>query len=204
MEEQITTEESTDTETVESAEDAVIGKEPLTSPEKAATEEAETADEAAEAAEPPSLEEQLEAARAEAVKNLEGWMRAQAEFANARKRLEKERAETYLNATTDLVTRLLPVLDDFDRALAEVPEEIAENGWLEGIVLVHRKLSNILQALNVVPIEAVGQPFDPNYHEAIMQESSDEHESGTVTRELQQGYQLGDRVIRPAIVYVAE
>lgn len=154
--------------------------------------------------EPLSLEEQLAAAQAEAAKNLDGWMRAQAEFANARKRLEKQRAEIYLNATGDVAAKLLPILDDFERAFEVVPPEIEENGWIEGIKLVQRKLQAILEALNVKPIDAIGQAFDPNYHEAVMQEPSDEYESGVVCKELQKGYQLGDRIIRPALVYVAE
>lgn len=153
---------------------------------------------------PLTLEEQLAAAQAEAAKNLDGWMRAQAEFANARKRMEKQRAETYLNATTNMVTKLLPVLDDFERALGTVPAAAAENSWLEGIQLVQRKLLTILDELNIKLIDAVGQPFDPNFHEAIMQEPTDEYESGVVSQEVQKGYQLGDRVIRPSLVYVAE
>ncbi len=166
--------------------------------------EEETAVADAEETEPLSLEEQLNAAQAEAAKNLDGWMRAQAEFANARKRMEKQRAETYLNATANMVTKLLPVLDDFERALDTVPAEIAENIWLEGIQLMQRKLLTILDELNIKPIDAVGQPFDPNFHEAIMQEPADAYESGMVSKELQKGYQLGDRVIRPSLVYVAE
>lgn len=150
-----------------------------------------------------TLEEQLEAAQAEAAKNLDGWMRAQAEFANARKRMEKQRAETYLNATINVVEKLLPAIDDFDRALANVPAEIAGNSWLEGIELVQRKLNTILDNLSVTPISAVGQPFDPLFHEAIMQEESDEYESGVVSKELQKGYQIGEKVIRPSLVYVA-
>ena len=151
-----------------------------------------------------SCEDELAEARAEAAKNLDGWMRVQAEFANARKRMEKERVDTYANARADMASKLLPVMDDFERALANLPEEIVGNSWLEGIELVQRKLTGILEGMNVKLIEAVGQPFDPNYHEAIMQESSDEHESGTVSKVLQQGYRIGERVIRPALVYVAE
>lgn len=152
----------------------------------------------------PSLEEQLEAAKAEAAKNLDGWMRVQAEFANARKRMDKQRQETQQRATGDMAAKLLPVVDDFQRAMETVPETISSDIWFEGIQLVHRKLTAILESMNVKAIEAVGQPFDPNCHEAIMQEPSDDHESGTVTRELQKGYMLGDRVIRPSLVYVAE
>lgn len=180
------------------------------SPEAIEIESVESADVEAEApavqgeVEELSLEAQLEAARAEASKNLDGWMRAQAEFSNARKRMEKQRAESYFNATANVVTKLLPALDDLDRAMSDVPQAIAEHSWLEGMTLLQRKLQSILDGWNVKPIQAVGQPFDPNLHEAIMQEPSDEYESGVVTRELQQGYQLGDRVIRASLVYVAE
>ena len=164
----------------------------------------ETAVSEGEEHQPLTLEEQLAAAQAEAAKNLDGWMRTQAEFANARKRMEKQRTETYQNASADVVTKLLPVLDDFERALDNVPVEISENSWLEGIHLVQRKLTGILDGMNVKLIEAVGQPFDPIYHEAIMQEPSDAYESGIVSKELQKGYKVGDRVIRPSLVYVAE
>ena len=152
----------------------------------------------------PTLEEQLEAAKAEAAQNLDSWMRVQAEFANARKRMDKQRLEIQQRATADMAAKLLPVVDDFERAIDTVPEAINADSWFEGIQLVYRKLTNILESMNVKSIEAVGQPFDPNQHEAIMQEASDEYESGTVTRELQKGYMLGDRVIRPSLVYVAE
>jgi len=152
----------------------------------------------------PTLEEQLEAAKAEAAKNLDGWMRVQAEFANARKRMDKQRVEIHQRATADMAAKLLPVVDDFERAIETVPEAISSDGWFEGIQLVYRKLTTILEGMNVKVIEAVGQPFDPNHHEAIMQEASEEYESGIVTRELQKGYMLGDRVIRPSLVYVAE
>jgi molecular chaperone GrpE len=151
----------------------------------------------------PTCEEQLAAAQAEAAKNLDGWMRAQAEFANARKRMEKQRIDIRARATTDMVNRLLPVIDDFDRAFENVPEAIREDNWFEGIELVNRKMIGILENLNVAAIEAVGQEFDPNLHEAIMQEESEEYESGIVTKELQKGYIMGDRVIRPSLVNVA-
>jgi molecular chaperone GrpE len=151
-----------------------------------------------------TAEEQLAAARAEAARNLEGWQRAQAEFANARKRLEKQRVEAYTTANAELATRLLPIVDDFERALDNAPDGAEGKSWLTGVELVYRKLAGILEGMGVVPIEAVGQPFDPNLHEALGQENSNEHESGVVTREMQKGYRLGDRVIRPSIVYVSE
>jgi molecular chaperone GrpE len=151
-----------------------------------------------------SLEEQLAAAEAKAAEYLDGWQRARAEFANARKRLERERGEAYLNASVDIATQLLPSLDDFDRALNSVPPGVAEDKWFEGIQLVRRKLQNILENLRVTPIQAVGKPFDPNLHEALSLQPSDEYESGTVIGEAQAGYKIGDRVLRPALVFVAE
>ncbi len=125
-------------------------------------------------------------------------------MSNARKRFEKQQLQVYTNANADLVMKLLPALDDFDRAIDSVPETITEDSWFEGIELVQRKLIGILESLNVKEIEAVGQPFDPNFHDALAQEPSDEYESGIVTREMIKGYQIGDKVVRPALVYVAE
>jgi molecular chaperone GrpE len=151
-----------------------------------------------------SLEEQLAVAQDEAAQNMDSFLRAQAELSNARKRFEKQQAQVYTNANADLVLKLLPVVDDFDRAVEIVPENICQDKWFEGIELVQRKLVGILESLNVKEIEAIGQPFDPNFHDALAQEPSDEYESGTVTREMIKGYQIGDRVIRPSLVYVAE
>ena len=150
-----------------------------------------------------SLEEQLAEAEARAAEYLDGWQRARAEFANARKRLEKSRIEARRNATVEVIGKLLPILDDFGRALENVPETVAEDDWFAGIALVHRKLVGILEEENIERIDAVGAPFDPNFHEAVMQEESEEYESGVVMKELQSGYRLGERVIRPAMVVVA-
>ena len=150
-----------------------------------------------------SLEERLEEAEAQAAEYLDGWQRARAEFANAKKRLEKSRVEARRNATVEVIGKLLPVLDDFERALENVPDEIAEDGWFEGIALIDRKLRDILKSENIERIETVGKPFDPNLHEAVLQEESDEYESGVVIKELQSGYRLDERVIRPAMVIVA-
>jgi len=123
--------------------------------------------EEAEVVEEPSVEEQLAAVKEEAAKNMDSFLRAQAELSNARKRFEKQQAQVYNNANADLVMKLLPVLDDFERATASVPENISADSWFEGIELVQRKLFGILENLNVKEIEAVGQPFDPNFHDAL-------------------------------------
>ena len=157
----------------------------------------------AESTAPPTLEEQLAAALAEAEDYKDRWMRSQAEFANARKRMEKQRLDTYSNATATVIEKLLPIVDDFERAMGSLPAEISENSWLEGIQLVQRKLNATLDNFNVAAIEAIGEPFDPNLHEAITQEPTEEFESGVVCRVLQTGYKIGDRVIRPSLVVVA-
>ena len=157
----------------------------------------------AETVEEPSLEEQLEAAKVEAAKNMDSYLRAQAELSNARKRFDRQQTLVYVNANADLVSKLLPALDDFDRAVNSVPEAIGEDSWYEGIEMVHRKLAGILESLNVKEIEAQGQVFDPNFHDALGTEPSDEYESDTVTRVMVKGYQIGDKVIRPCMVYVA-
>jgi molecular chaperone GrpE len=158
----------------------------------------------AEVVEELSLEEQFAAAKEEAANNMDSFLRAQAELSNARKRFEKQQAQVYTNANADLVMKVLPALDDFERAMESVPGTIREDSWFEGIELVQRKLFGILENLNVKEIEAVGQPFDPNFHDALAQEPSDEYESGSVTREMIKGYQIGDKVVRPSLVYVAE
>lgn len=175
----------------------VIEGELVSEKEAGEPEEGESTEEAV------SLEEQLEAAEAKAAEYLDGWQRARAEFANAKKRLEKSRVEARRNATVEVIGKILPILDDFERALENVPENIAADGWFEGIALIDRKLHDILKSENIERIETVGEPFDPNLHEAVLQEESDEYESGTVIKELQSGYRLDERVIRPAMVIVA-
>ena len=169
----------------------------------AETTEATYEEGAAAESQPASLEEQLASAQAEMADYKDQWLRARAEFANARKRLERERLEAYGNATLDVIAKLLPVLDDFDRAAISVPAAVAEDSWFEGIELVYRKLNSILENLNIERIPTVGEPFDPTLHEAVMREETDEFESGTVCKELQPGYRRADRVIRPALVSVA-
>jgi molecular chaperone GrpE len=149
------------------------------------------------------LEENLAKAETQAAEYLDGWQRARADYSNARKRLERERAEAYGKAAIDYTKKMLPILDDFDRALANVPESVEQHEWYEGIILVSRKMHSILQDLNVERIEAVGQPFDPNIHEALSLTEAEGFESGIVVEELQTGYRIGDRVIRPTLVNVA-
>jgi molecular chaperone GrpE len=173
--------------------------EEITPDETATTAESETETPTSE----PTLEELLTAAQAEAAKNLDGWQRALADLANARKRFEKQSQSAYDNATIAVVSKLLPVMDDFDRAMDNVPAEVAGLSWFDGLNGVLRKLNSIMESINAERITAVGHPFDPNLHDAISTESTDDYPSGTVIRELTAGYRIGERVIRPALVIVA-
>ena len=129
--------------------------------------------------------------------------RLAADFSNYRKRNEAERAEFAKYAKSELIRRLLDVLDGYDRAIEAVPGELRDQPWVEGMWLVERKLRQILEQEGLSPIDAVGQPFDPYVHEAVTTVASDEPE-GTVIGELQKGYRLHDRVIRPALVTVSQ
>jgi molecular chaperone GrpE len=157
------------------------------------------------AAEP--LQQALEAAETKAAEYLEGWQRARAEFANYKRRVEKEQSEAQQNATARVVGRFLDVLDDFDRAMQDRPpaeaDAAAQAKWAAGVGLIQRKLQNLLEAENVERIPADGQFFDPNLHEAVTHEASDGHEPGQVIGVVRQGYKIGDRIIRPALVRVA-
>ena len=146
------------------------------------------------------LQEELEASKAEVAEKQEELLRSLAEFANYKKRMERDQILKYQTMKGDIIKRFLPVMDDMLRALQNAPED----PWVEGVQLIYRKLENILDAEGITRIEAEGAEFDPNFHEAIAQMPSDEHESGHVVDVLQHGYLLGERVIRPAIVRVAE
>jgi molecular chaperone GrpE len=163
----------------------------------------------AEAAAPSAeLQKELEAAKAQAAEYLEGWQRARAEFANYKRRVEKEQSEAYQNATGRVIGRFVDVLDDFNRAVQDKPSDMSDATalaqWAAGVSLIQRKLQNILDAEGVERIPAEGKPFDPALHEAVTHEDSDQHEPGQIIAVLRQGYRIGDKIIRPALVRVAK
>ncbi len=131
--------------------------------------------------------------------NLAGWQRAQADFENYRKRCEQEKEEISKFANSVLILNLLPVLDDFERALNSIPSKKADAAWAEGVKLIERKLKATLESQGLSYIKAVGEPFDPHLHEAIRQDKGKE---GIVIEEIQKGYKFRDRVIRPSKVVV--
>ncbi len=126
-------------------------------------------------------------------------LRSMADFANYKKRVERNRVQERQDMKGDIIKRFLPVMDDMLRALQDAPED----PWADGVQLIYRKLEGVLEAENMKRIEAEGVEFDPNFHEAIGEVESDEYESGQVVEILQEGYMLGERVIRPAMVRVA-
>jgi len=149
-----------------------------------------------------ALERELEMVRAQSDENLRALQRSAADFSNYRRRTEEERAAVMQLSNALLIGKLLAVLDDFDRALASVPDNTDE-AWLDGVRLVERKLRAVLEGEGVTPIEAVGEPFDPNLHEAVVHEETTEYPDNTVIGEVQRGYRLHDRILRPALVRVA-
>ena len=142
--------------------------------------------------------------RAKADEYLDKYRRSIADFANYRKRQDRERENEMRRVSMQVLRRLLPPLDDLDRALESVPPEYRDSPWVEGIRLIDRKLNGILDEFEVKPIEAVGKPFDPRYHSALLQDESDTYPEGSVMEELQRGYMLGDDVLRPTVVKVSK
>lgn len=149
------------------------------------------------------LEQLLAECQTKASEYLDGWQRSRAEFANYKKRVEREQSHIYQTAAGSILKRQLEVLDDLDRALANRPEAGDGAGWAEGIELVYRKMMNILESEGVKVMDVKGKSFDPNLHEAISSEDNPDFESGQVIEVLQKGYLLGERVLRPALVRVA-
>ncbi len=150
------------------------------------------------------LKQLLEQERAKSAEYLDNWRRAAADFSNYKKRAEKDAGEMskFMNAT--LIARILPVLDDFDRAARTIPDNLRDLTWIDGVMLIARKMQVVLEAEGLKPIDALNKPFDPNVHEAVIHEETDQAEDGTVIAELQKGYKLNERVLRPTMVKVAK
>lgn len=151
-----------------------------------------------------ALKEELEQAQQEAAKNLENWQRTAAESANFKRRQEEQLKLQRDRIKAEVLQGVISALDDLDLGFQNLPEEIDGQliGWVEGFRLVQRKLYKILDDQNVMPISTEGN-FDPNFHEAVSYEESDDHETDEIIEELRKGYQIGNRTIRPALVRVA-
>lgn len=132
-------------------------------------------------------------------KYLANWQRAQADFVNYKRRAEQDKAEMLEFANSALILSLLPILDDMERAFASVPDHLRDCNWVDGIKLIYNKFKAILEAQGLAEIRAKGEKFDPRLHEAVMRQKGEE---GIVIEEIQKGYKLKDRVIRPSMVIV--
>jgi molecular chaperone GrpE len=148
-----------------------------------------------------ALSAQLAETQAKAQEYLDALQRERADFTNFRRRADLDRDQSGRWTSGETIKKFLPILDDLERALAHRP---ADTSWADGVDLVYRKFQALLEKEGITSIDAEGKPFDPNLHEAIMQEASDQHEPGTVIAVLQQGYMYGERVLRPALVKVAQ
>lgn len=150
-----------------------------------------------------ALQAELDQACTQAREYSDGWQRERADFINYKRRIEREQAQIQGTLTGQIIKKYLVILDDLALALKSRPTEGDGATWSNGIELIYRKLQTILESEGVTRIPAELEFFDPNRHEALMQEDSPNHESGQIIEVLQQGYTIGDRVLRPARVRVA-
>ena len=130
-------------------------------------------------------------------------LRKTAELDNYRKRIDREREAVGQRAAADLITELLPLIDDLERALAVEVDSDTAAAYRVGVELIHKQLLDLLEKRGVSPIDTVGQTFDPNFHQAVAHETSDDHSEGQIIDELRRGYVMGERLLRPSMVRVA-
>jgi molecular chaperone GrpE len=149
------------------------------------------------------LRSELETARALAAEHLASLQRTAADFANFKRRTAEDRERELGLASESLLRKLLAIVDDFDRALDSMPAELKGTSWIDGVVLLDRKLRQLLESEGVTPIESVGKPFDPREHEAIASIQAPGVPDGEVVAEMQRGYRVRNKVLRPAMVAVA-
>lgn len=148
---------------------------------------------------------QLDETERQSAEHFDAWQRSQATFANFRKRMEAEHSTLRETANAGLLTRLLPILDDFKRAFEIMPEEYKDDPWFEGMRMIRQKLQTILGNHNVKAIEIEpGVPFDPKYHEAVLLQEVEGFEEDQIVAEVETGYMMGDRILRPSRVVVAK
>lgn len=158
---------------------------------------------AAKVKEIEELKARLEKIEKEAHANLDGWQRERAEFSNYKKRIDREQSQIKNNITGDIIKKYLVIMDDLELALKNRPVDEIGAAWANGIELILRKLYSIIECEGIERIYADRVPFDPNIHEAVSHEECPGFDSGEVIEVLRQGYKLGDRILRPAMVRVA-
>lgn len=149
-----------------------------------------------------SVEEKADPRDAKIAELQEKSIRQLAEFENFRKRTEKEKAQMFEMGAKDVIEKILPVIDNFERGLSQVTEDNKEDAFVTGMDMVYKQMITALEALGVVPIDAVGKEFDPNLHNAVMMVDDDSLESGVVAEEMQKGYMYKESVVRHSMVKV--
>ncbi|OPA78385.1 nucleotide exchange factor GrpE [Paenibacillus selenitireducens] len=174
-----------------------------TSSHTATEAEVEVEQETVDTTELSETELEIQRLNALAEENNNRYLRTQADFDNFRRRTSKERDELAKYASLKLVEQLVPVLDNFERAILATTDNQEFESFSKGVNMIFRQLSQVLEQEGLQQMNSVGQPFNPEYHQAIMQVESDEHEEGVVVEEVQKGYLLKDKVIRPAMVKVS-
>ena len=192
-----TTDEAVAEETEQTVEDAQAAD---------STEDAENAQAAkGEKKGPFKKKEKKKDKRDERIEELTDQVKRQmAEFENFRRRTEKEKTQMYEVGAKSIIEKILPVVDNFERGLAAVPEEQKNDAFVEGMDKIYKQMMTVFEEMGVKPIEAVGKEFDPEYHNAVMQVESEEYESGVVAQELQKGYMYRDSVVRHSMVAVVQ
>jgi len=153
---------------------------------------------------PAELAQKLAAVEQQAEEYLDNWRRSVAELSNARKRMLREKEEFARSASERVLEKLLPVLDDLDRALGAAPQDPADAEWVNGIRLIQRKLQGVMEGEGLAQIPAVGEQFDPELHHAVTHEEAPGYVDGTIIAEVTKGYKLRDKVLRPTMVRVAK
>lgn len=207
--EQTETAENTETDTasdeaVDTASDAETTASEADAAEPAADGTAEEPEDAPKKG-PFKKKEKKKDKRDERIEELTDQVKRQmAEFENFRKRTEKEKTQMYEVGAKSIIEKILPVVDNFERGLAAVPEEQKSDAFVEGMDKIYKQMMTVFEELDVKPIEAVGKEFDPEFHNAVMQVESEEYESGIVAQELQKGYMYRDSVVRHSMVAVVQ
>ena len=197
--------QKSDSEEEQTADDVEDSNEETVEPEEDTSEENQKTWAEKRAAKKQARLNKKEEAFKEQIAQLEDRVKRQmAEFENFRKRTEREKQAMFEMGAKSVIEKMLPIVDNFERGLATVPEENREDPFVDGMNRVYRQLLTELDNIGVKPIEAVGQEFDPNLHNAVMQVASEEYESGVVAQELQKGYTYRDNVVRHSMVAVVE
>ena len=189
-------------ETVENAE--AVAEEPVEAATEAEDSGEESGKEKKGLGKKKKTDKKTEAYEAKIAELDDRVKRQMAEFENFRKRTEKEKATMFEMGAKSVIEKILPVVDNFERGLAAIPEEDKNSPFAEGMNMIYKQLMTELEGLGVKPIEAVGQEFDPNFHNAVMQVESDEYEEGVIAQELLKGYMYRDTVVRYSMVAVTQ